>query len=324
MELPDGTLPEVSLPLPGQQSEFPPQAPAEGLVAGVVVSRSAGFYWVEVAGGQLRLCQLRGRLRSGDSVLVGDRVWVRPTPDGRGVIEQVGRRTSQLRRPPVANVSLAVAVMALAQPEPDLELLDRLLAAAQAAGLQAVVCWNKADLVPAEQARRLVELYRQAGYEALATSALTGFGVPELRQRLAGHISTLCGPSGVGKSALINALCPDAGQATGEVSPRLGRGRHTTRTVRLLPLAGGGWVADTPGFSRLELAELAPRDLSRLMPDIARQARECRFGADCLHVAEPHCAVREAVSRGSLAESRYRSYRKLLRELQELEASRYG
>ena len=288
-----------------------------------MLSRTAGFYTVQLPDGRPVVCLLRGRVRKEGVVLVGDRVRVSLVGDGRGVIEGVFPRTSRLHRPPVANVSRVVAVVALARPEPDLELLDRLLVVAEATGLSPLVCFNKADLVEPEQVQPLVQTYRRAGYSVAVTSALTGCGLDGLREHLRGHVSTLSGPSGVGKSALINALCPEAGQATGEVSERLGRGRHTTRTVRLLPLPDGGLLADTPGFSRLDLSDIAPRQLPRLMRDIARLSAACRFGGGCLHTAEPQCAVREAVRRGELAPSRYHHYLRLLEELTELEAHRY-
>ena len=296
----------------------------DGQLEGVVLSRTAGFYTVQLPSGREVVCLLRGRVRKEDVVLVGDRVRVSLTGDGRGVVEEVLARTNRLHRPPVANITRVVAVVALARPEPDLELLDRLLVVAEAAGLSPLVCFNKADLVKPEQVQPLVEIYRQAGYSVAVTSALTGYGLGPLREQLRGHVSTLSGPSGVGKSALINALCPEAGQATGEVSERLGRGRHTTRTVRLLPLPEGGLLADTPGFSRLDLSSITPRQLPGLMRDIARLSAGCRFGSGCLHVAEPDCAVREAVQQGALAPSRYHHYRRLLEELTELEARRYS
>ena len=289
-----------------------------------MLSRTAGFYTVQLRDGRAVVCLLRGRVRREDVVLVGDRVRVSLTGDGRGVIEEVFTRTTRLHRPPVANITRMVAVIALARPEPDLELLDRLLVVAEATGLSPLVCFNKADLVGPEQVQPLVQTYHRAGYRVVVTSALTGYGLDQLREHLRGHVSTLSGPSGVGKSALINALCPEAGQATGEVSERLGRGRHTTRTVRLLPLPDGGLLADTPGFSRLDLSDIAPRKLPWLMRDIARLSAGCRFGRGCLHGAEPDCAVREAVQQGELARSRYQHYLRLFEELTELEARRYS
>ena len=294
------------------------------LAQGVVMNRTAGFYTVRLADGQEVVCWLRGRVRKVGAVLVGDRVTVSLLGGGRGAIEEVHPRTSCLVRPPVANVTRVVATVALAQPPPDLGLLDRLLVLCEAEGLSPVVCFTKADLVDSQQAAPLARIYSGAGYPVAVTSVVTGQGLGELARELAGHVSTLSGPSGVGKSALINALCPQAGQATGEVSAKLGRGRHTTRTVRLLSLPGGGLLADTPGFSRLELDRLDSRQLSRLMPDIDRLSVGCRFAGRCLHTVEPGCAVREAARSGRLAASRYRHYLRLLEEITAAEGRRFS
>lgn len=283
----------------------------------------AGFYTVRTEDGCTWTCRARGRVRKAEAILAGDRVRIRPLGGGEGVIEEVLPRRSQLARPAVANVTLLVAVSALARPEPDLLLLDRLLVGAEASGLETLVCFNKADLVASERAQELAAVYRQAGYPVVVTSALTGQGVDELAACLRGHVATLGGASGVGKSALVNALAPGAGQATGEVGEKVGRGRHTTRAARFLAVSGGGLVADTPGFSRLALGELDPRRLPGLMRDIARLAPGCTFGTRCLHGVEPGCAVREAVEAGILPPSRYQNYQRLLEELVESEARRY-
>ena len=305
--------PEGCIPIPGQAQ-----------LEGVVLSGLAGFYTVRTDDGRTWQCQARGKVRKADVVLGGDRVVLTPVDAERAVIERVLPRRNRLTRPPVANVTLLVAVLALSRPDPDLQLLDRLLVMAEAAGLEPLVCFNKADLVAPERAEELASLYRTAGYPVVVTSARTGQGIPELASRLRHHVATLGGPSGVGKSALLNALCPGTGQATGEVSQRLGRGRHTTRAVRLLPLPGGGVVADTPGFSRLELAGVQARRLSSLMRDIAGLAPGCAFGSRCLHQGEPGCAVQAALEAGTLAPSRYAHYRRLLEELVEMEARRYS
>lgn len=289
---------------------------------GVVVTRQAGFYTVQLPSGRTVLAVLRGKVRKAGPVLTGDRVRVRLVEDGRGVVEEVLPRTTELTRPPVANVTRLVAVVAA--PEPDLLLLDRLLVLGEAKGLSCVVCINKMDLAWPERVQAWRSLYQQAGYPVACTSARTGQGLDELARLLVGHVSTLSGPSGVGKSSLINALCPDAGLEVGELSPKAMRGRHTTRVVRLLPLPGGGLLADTPGFSRLDLEGIDSRQLYRLMPDIRREAAHCQFGEKCLHRGEQGCALPEAVREGRVAESRYRHYRKLLDEVLEQEAKRYS
>ena len=288
----------------------------------MVITRQAGFYTVRLPSGQTVLAVLRGKVRKAGPVLTGDRVRVRIVGDGRGVVEEVLPRTTELVRPPVANVSRLVAVMAA--PDPDLLLLDRLLVLGEAKGLSCVVCINKIDLAPPDQVEAWRTLYQRAGYPVACTSARTGEGIDRLAELLVGHVSTLSGPSGVGKSSLINALCPGAHVEVGELSPKDMRGRHTTRVVQLLPLPGGGLLADTPGFSRLDLEGIDSRRLYRFMPDIRREAEHCQFGEKCLHRGERGCALPDAVREGRVAESRYRHYRKLLDEVLEQEAKRYS
>ena len=291
---------------------------------GTVLRGIGGFYRVLLDDGRLVECRPRGRLRKdGLMLLAGDRVQVRPMADGAGVIEAVEPRRTELRRPAVANVDQVVAVMALAQPEPNLLLLDRLLAVAAAAGLETLVCWTKADLCPPEAAQALSELYQRAGYPVVVASVVTGQGIAELQAALRGRISTLAGPSGAGKSSLLNALNPSFRLHTGEVSRKLGRGRHTTRIVELLQLPGGGLVADTPGFSQLDVRDIPKSKLSRCMPDLARLMEGCRFPG-CLHRAEPGCAVRAGVEAGEVDPGRYRHYLELLHEIEEWEARRYS
>ncbi|MBO8142234.1 MAG: ribosome small subunit-dependent GTPase A [Firmicutes bacterium] len=291
---------------------------------GTVLRGIGGFYRVLLDNGRVVDCRPRGRLRLQPAgLLAGDRVDVSVLPDGTGAVEAVHPRRSRLRRPPVANVDRVVAVMALADPEPNLLLLDRLLTMAEASELDVLVCWTKADLAGREQAERLAGLYRRAGYPAVVTSSRTGEGIEQLQQALAGRLSTLAGPSGVGKSALLNALVPGLSRATGEVSRKLRRGRHTTREVELLRLPRGGLVADTPGFSQLELTEIGKNRLGLLMRDIARFAAECRFPG-CLHRREPACSVRAAVDRGDIDRGRYRHYLIFLDEIEAWEARRYS
>lgn len=291
---------------------------------GIVLRGIGGFYRVLVEDGRIIDCRPRGRLRKEVGQLIaGDLVEVGPADGATGVIEAVAPRRTQLRRPPVANVDQVVAVMALADPEPVLMLMDRLLVVAAAAGMDPVVCWTKADLCPPEVALEHRERYRQAGYRVVVASTVTGQGIDELRDVLKGRISTLAGPSGAGKSSLLNALHPGFRLQTGEVSRKLGRGRHTTRVVELLPLPGGGFVADTPGFSQLEVRDIPKTELGRHMPDVVRFMGGCRFPG-CLHRAEPDCAVRAAVEAGEMDARRYRHYLELLQEIEEWEARRYS
>lgn len=281
---------------------------------GTIIKGYSGFYYVR-SGDCTFECSLRGRLRLQEqNFLPGDRVKFTPTSSSRGVIEAVLPRVTELTRPPVANVDQVVIIQALASPEPNLALLDRMLVLAEHVGLDPLVCLNKADLVTGGSVENMVATYQQAGYRVLLTSALTGTGVAELKQHLRGRISVFAGPSGVGKTSLLNAVQPGLSLKTGAVS-RKQRGRHTTRHVELLDLEGGGLVADTPGFSNLELPVMARKDLMYDFPEIGKRAHQCRFSS-CLHIQEPGCAVKEAVAAGEVAPSRYNHYREFLEEVQ--------
>lgn len=281
---------------------------------GTILKGFSGFYYVQTEEGILE-CSLRGRYRLSDQrFLPGDSVRVKPVGAGKGVIEEVLPRRTELVRPPVANVEQAIVVMAADNPSPDMSLLDRLLIVIEAAGVVPVICWNKADLARTEDLEDIATLYKRAGYPVLVTSAKTGLGLDGLGERMSRGISVLAGPSGVGKSSLLNALQPGLKLKTGQVSDKLGRGRHTTRHVELLPLDSGGLVADTPGFSRLEIPTVAKEEVDRLFPEMEPYLSQCRF-TSCLHRQEPQCAVREAVERGEVEARRYARYLEFLEEV---------
>lgn len=282
---------------------------------GLVVKGYNVWYDVDV-GGEVLPCRVRGRLRLAPRhlpapVLVGDRVAVRLAGDGTGVIEEVLPRRNVNRRPPVANVDQVLVVASLALPPLNLALVDRLLVRACVEGFDAILCLNKADLADAGMARRTAAVYRQAGYPVCVTVATEGKGLAQLARLLAGRVSVTAGPSGTGKSTLINGLLGQRRLATGGVG-RVG-GRHTTRHAELLPLPGGGFVADGPGFSRLDVGGLDPAALGSCYPEMARLAAGCRFPA-CRHDREPDCAVRAAVEAGRVDGGRYRRYLELLAE----------
>lgn len=298
-------------------------APAgEAVQEGLVVSRQSGFYDVWLADGRIVPCRLRGSVRKRGPVLTGDRVCIRALSDGQGVIEAVQPRSTELARPPLANVNCLVAVAAA--PEPDWMLLDRLLVVGESSGLRSIVCFHKVDLVEAAVSEGWAATYERVGYPVVCTSVRTGEGLDRLARFVADQVATLSGPSGAGKSSLVNALCPGVHREVGGLARRIDRGRQTTRVARLLPMPFGGLVADTAGFSRLDLDGIDPRRLDSLMPDIARHARDCQFGESCLHQDEPGCAVRSALDVGAVDERRYRHYRRLLDEALEMEARRYS
>ena len=298
---------------------------------GLIIKAQSGFFQVHTDRGDFT-CHLRGKLkqqrRSSDLVAIGDRVEISLQEEG-GMIESVASRTRVLSRQApgrggrgstrqdpgaeqvlVANPDQVVLVFACAQPAPHLRMLDRFLVVAEVNTLPAIICANKGDLATPQAARDLFELYRGLGYSLVYTSAATGQGVDELRQLLRGRISVLSGPSGVGKSTLLNALQPGLGLQARAVSEATFKGRHTTVYSELLPLEGGGYVADTPGIRSLGLWDVQPEELDGYFVDIKPYVGSCEFG-DCTHLSEPGCAVRRAVESGQIAHSRYESYRRL-------------
>jgi ribosome biogenesis GTPase len=291
--------------------------------AGTVLQAGGGTYLVALDGGPTIEAVLRGRLkleqRTGDRVVAGDRVRVRAHDDGSQTIEAIDPRRSQLaRRAPgrghpkarviVANVDQVVVVFAAAHPEPRLRMLDRLLVLAESNELAAVIVINKADLVDASTIDAQFAPYAIAGYAVVRTSVVQRTGLDALRDRLCGAESVLAGPSGVGKSSLLNAIEPGIDLRVGEVSEAVQKGRHTTVTARLVPLSCGGFVGDTPGLREVGLWGVDPDSLDTAFPEFRPFLGACRFGNSCTHTHEPDCAVLDAVHEGAIDASRYDSY----------------
>lgn len=274
---------------------------------GIIRKALSGFYYVQ-CGDDLVTCRARGKFRHQRiSPLVGDRASITVQPDGTGSLDELLPRRNWFRRPAAANLDQLVIIASGAIPVTDPFLLDRIIALAESRDCQPILCINKWDLVQAEE---LYDIYAGAGFPTLKVSAATGQGVEALRSMLAGKISAFTGNSGVGKSSILNALEPDFRLATGEISEKLGRGRHTTRHVELFPVAGG-LIADTPGFSSFEDDQLLEKDrLPYCFREFAPYLDQCRF-IGCAHVREKGCAVLEAVDRGQIHPSRHRSYVRL-------------
>ena len=255
-------------------------------------------------------CRARGILRKqGNSPLTGDLVQISVEKD-KGMVEKILPRRNSFIRPAVANVDALVVFAANVNPVTEPFLIDRVAAIAGDQGVQVILCVNKCDLDPAVN---LVSIYEKAGFTVISTSAETGEGVEELREIIAGKLSAFTGNSGVGKSSILNRLCPELELATGEVSEKLGRGRHTTRHVELYRLGEDTFVADTPGFSSFDTDQMEvilKENLQYSFPDFGAYIGKCRFD-DCSHRKEPGCAVREAVEDGSIGKSRYDSYLRL-------------
>jgi ribosome biogenesis GTPase len=287
------------------------------MIEGIVIKAYSGYYYVQ-EGNKQWVCRLRGKFRIDKiNVLVGDYVKVKPADDDTGVVYEVLARRNELVRPPIANVDQAIITFAVQNPDPNLDLLDKFLLMAEGAGIKPVICLNKIDIL-AGAAPEWLAVYRQAGYQVLTTSTKQNLGLEDIRKVLADKVSVFAGPSGVGKSSLLNAIQPGFDLQTGEISHKLKRGKHTTRHVELLPINTGGLVADTPGFSSLYLPEIPAENLVDYFPEIAECTANCRFNS-CTHTKEPDCAVKEAVAQGKISTRRYNSYLHYYDELKKRE-----
>jgi len=279
---------------------------------GIIIKSLSGFYDVETAEGTVR-CEARGRFRHlGIKPVVGDMVALEATEPGCGVINAVLPRKNVFARPAVANVDQIVFVVSEVLPVTDTTVLDRMIAMAEKAGVEPVICVNKCDVADGE---RLRDIYTRAGFTVYAVSAATGDGVEALKRCLAGRISAFAGDTGVGKSSLLNRLLTDAALKTGAVSEKLGRGRHTTRHVELYHIDGGGLAADTPGFASFDEESFQPEaeEVERLFREFAPYLGACRF-VGCAHTKEQGCAVLAAVEAGAIPASRHKSYVQLYQE----------
>lgn len=280
------------------------------MIEGVIVKALSGFYYVQTDSGILE-CKARGRFRlDGTSPLVGDRVSCQSETNGKGRIESVSERKNFFIRPAVANIDALVFVAANTNPVTDPFLIDRVSVIAAEADCELIVCVNKIDL---DRGNSLADIYTSAGFTVVQTSAETGEGIEELSRALKGKISAFTGNSGVGKSSILNALLPGISLETGEVSDKLGRGRHTTRHVELFALNENTYIADTPGFASFEIEMMTDITKDQLQFDFIefeKHIGSCRF-TDCAHLKEPGCAVTEAVAQGLISKSRYSSYERL-------------
>lgn len=285
---------------------------------GIIFKALSGFYYVDL-GGEVVTCRARGKFRLEKvKPLVGDRVSVTPLADGTGTVDAILPRKNQFQRPAVANIDLLVVVASGAVPVTDPFLIDRVVAMAERRGCESVICFNKWDL---EQPAQLYETYAAAGFQTLRVSAETGEGIEELSRIIAGKHCAFTGNSGVGKSSILNALEPDFALQVGDVSDKLGRGRHTTRHVELFRLKNGAVVADTPGFSSFEEEDggggCPPEELQYAFREFAPHLDNCRF-VGCAHVKEKGCAVLEALKAGTIAQSRHDSYVRLYQQAKEV------
>lgn len=293
-------------------------------ITGQVVRFQSGFYVVETDTGVIT-CQLRGKLkrgpRTGDLVAIGDRVEIAPQTDGSGAIENILPRNSALvrtaptgrgdyRQVLLANADQVLLVFACRDPDPHVRMLDRFLVICEKQELSPLIVINKLDLSELDQVRNVFDRYKGLGYRVIYTSTRSGEGIPELRSALTGKISALAGPSGVGKTSLLNALQPDLGMAVKEVSKITSKGQHTTVARELFKLDGGGYLADMPGIRSLALWDTDPEELDGYFPEFRIRVENCQFN-DCTHRNESGCAILEAVKVGEIHPERYKSYLRL-------------
>ncbi len=294
----------------------------ENLYPGWVMRMQSGFITVRTQTAGDLVCHLRGRLKrhrfEGDMIAIGDQVMVSLQSEGHGMIEEIipsehalirmaPTPRGEYRQVLLSNPDQVVLVFACAQPEPRLRMLDRFLVICEKQGIPVVVVANKVDLVGQQAAQDLFGVYTSLGYPVIYTSVASRQGVDELHEQLIGKISGLAGPSGVGKSSLLNTIQPRLGLAVRTVSEATTKGRHTTVVREMFPLVDGGYVADLPGLKSLALWDTEPEELDGYFPDLRDLVWECQF-SDCTHRVEPGCAVRKAVQEGRVYPSRYESY----------------
>ncbi len=282
-----------------------------------VIKMYNGFYYLQVAGQEeLLSCRLRGRIkRNKGAVVTGDYVEYQMLEDGTGVIESCLPRRTLLKRPAVANIDQVLITFAARQPDLNQLLLNRFLVLAEWSGIpEIVICINKCDLL--EEKANFLQDYVQAGYKLLMVSAQEGQGIQELKKLLTGRVTVFAGPSGVGKSSLLNAVDSNLELATGKISDKIKRGKHTTRAACLLPLPEGGTVVDTPGFSAAELENIDKAQLAHYFPEFRPYIEKCYYNT-CTHSHEPDCAVKEAVAAGAICQARYEAYLNILQTINE-------
>lgn len=293
---------------------------------GLIVRAQSGFFIVlDDTSGLFFTCQLRGRLkqgpRLGDIAAIGDRVQFSAAADGTGSIDEILPRKSEIvrldprpqgeyRQVLLANPDQAVFVFACANPEPKLRMLDRFLVIAEKQRVPAVIVANKVEIIGLEAAKAMFGFYPALGYPVIYTSVKDDIGVNTLKAVLQGKLSALAGPSGVGKSSLMNAIQPGLGLVVGEISSSMNKGKHTTNFRQLHALVGGGWVADAPGWKSLALWDTEPEEIDAYFPELVPLVEECQF-SDCSHIHEPNCAVLAAITTGTVSKQRYDSYLRL-------------
>ena len=287
------------------------------MINGKIIKGIGGFYYVDTENG-LYECRARGIFRKNKiTPLVGDRVSISVVDEEnkKGVVEEIEKRDTELVRPPIANVDKALIVFAIKNPSPNLSLLDRFIVLAEKENLEIVIVFTKVDLdTDGELLGELKDIYEVSGYKVISVSNKLKLNIDKIKEELKENTVVFAGPSGVGKSSLLNEVDKNFELKTGEVSDKIKRGKHTTRHAELLKLECGGMVADTPGFSSLTLDDIDESELKEYFIEFDKYD-DCRFGSRCIHENEPSCAVKEAVENGEISKKRYESYIQLLNEI---------
>ncbi|BCK00199.1 ribosome small subunit-dependent GTPase A [Anaerocolumna chitinilytica] len=286
-------------------------------MTGKIIKGIGGFYYVFAENGQIYECKAKGIFRNQNiKPLVGDDVLIDVLEEEtmKGNITDILERRNELIRPAVANVDQAMIIFAAAKPAPNLNLLDRFLILMLRQKVDTIICFNKKDVVSEKEIALLEETYRNCGYHTLFTSTYTEEGITALKDLLAHKTTVLAGPSGVGKSSIVNLVSPDANTKTGEISEKIQRGKHTTRHSELISIGEDGFVMDTPGFSSLYLSDMEKDELKDFFPEFMEYSDECRF-LGCMHLNEPDCKVKEALKQGKISKIRYKNYKDLYEEL---------
>ena len=285
-------------------------------MTGIIIKGIGGFYYVEAADAVYG-CKARGEFRKrGMSPCVGDQAEISLSGDGTGAIEEIKPRKNQFIRPPVANLDQLVIVASTCEPSPNPLVIDKMLALAVDKQIHPLLVISKADL---RDSGELVSIYEKSGIDTIVFSTKTGEGIEDIRSALAGKMSAFTGNSGVGKFSLLNCIAPHFQLATGQISQKLGRGRHTTRQVELFALPEGGYVADTPGFSTVDIEryeQIEKESLPYAFPEFIPFLHHCQF-TSCAHICEKGCAVLAAVERGEIHPSRHNSYMAMYQEIKD-------
>jgi|SRR3712207_718944 len=278
---------------------------------GIITKGIGGFYYVKV-NDILIECKARGKFRyDGLTPMVGDKVEIL-VDNNKGTIDKIYNRENSLIRPSVANISQAIVVFALRNPNVNQDLLNKFLMSCEYNNIKAIVCFNKIDLVEDEQSEEVVDMVKKAGYEVIFLNAKEGMGIDKIKEKLKDNVTVLCGPSGAGKSTTLNKLAGKELMATGDISEKLKRGKHTTRHSELIEIEGG-FLVDTPGFSSLNIDFIDKEDIKWCFPEFHDYMHNCKF-TGCIHHKEPGCAVKKAVEDGIINKDRYDFYIKTIEE----------